>query len=238
MNDIHLRTYEFRAETETSSDGNTLVGYASVFGAWYDVQDHLGTYREQVAAGAFRKTLRERTPVCQLDHGQNSLLGSLPLGTFKRLREDSHGLHFEVDMHRSWIFDPVREAVRSGAISGCSIRFAVPKGKEDWSDEMTGRTIREAKLYELGPVVFPAAPMTTVALRSLMSALPDDERATLLSEISTRSEAVEVDTPATESLSEVEPIIRITRQERRRRGLILRGMIHEQAPGGAALPAS
>lgn len=237
MNDIHLRTYEFRAETETSSDGNTLVGYASVFGQWYDVQDHLGVYREQVAAGAFRKTLRERTPVCQLDHGQNSLLGSLPLGTFKRLREDSHGLHFEVDMHRSWIFDPVREAVRSGAISGCSIRFAVPKGKEDWNDKMTERTIREAKLYELGPVVFPAAPMTSVALRSLMSALPDDERATLLSEISTRSEAVDVDTPATESHEEAEPIIRITRQERRRRGLILRG-IHEQAPGGAALPAS
>lgn len=242
MNDIHLRTYEFRAETEVSADSNTLIGYASVFGQWYDVQDHLGTYREQVAAGAFRKTLRERTPVCQLDHGQNSLLGSLPLGVFKRLREDSHGLHFEVDMHRSWIFDPVREAVRSGAISGCSIRFAVPKGKEDWNEKMTERTIREAKLYELGPVVFPAAPMTSVALRSLMSALPDEERATLLSEISTRNEAVEaveaVDTPAAESLPEVEPTIRVTRQERRRRGLILRGMIHEQAPGRAALPAS
>lgn len=233
MNDIHLRTYEFRAETEVSSDSNTLIGYASVFSQWYDVQDHLGTYREQIAPGAFRKTLRERTPVCQLDHGQNSLLGSLPLGVFKRLREDSHGLHFEVDMHRSWIFDPVREAVRSGAISGCSIRFGVPKGKEDWNDKMTERTIRETKLYELGPVVFPAAPMTSVALRSLMSALPEDERATILGEISTRSEAVEPDTTPPESPQKTEPTAPlVTRREKRLMALYLRGVIsYEQATG-------
>ena len=144
MNDIHLRTYEFRAETEVSSDSNTLIGYASVFDTWYDVSDHLGVYREQVARGAFRKTLRERTPVCQLDHGQNSLLGSLPLGVFKRLREDSHGLHFEVDMHRSWIFDPVREAIRSGSFSGCSIRCGVPNGKEAWNDKIFGTGVFKA----------------------------------------------------------------------------------------------
>lgn len=236
MTDIHIRTYDLRAQVGEGS-GNTLEGYASVFDAWYDVADHLGQYREQVARGAFRKTLRERTPVCQLDHGSHPLIGSLPLGRFSRLAEDAHGLHFRLEMHDGWLFEPVKEAVRSGAISGCSIRFAVPKGKEDWNDNMSERTIREAKLYELGPVVFPAAPMTSVALRALMSGLPDDERATLLSEISTRSEAVDDDTSATESPEGAEPIIGITRQERRRRGLILRG-IHEQAPGRAALPAS
>lgn len=236
MTDIHIRTYDFRAELGDSG-GNTLEGYASTFDTWYDVADHLGQYREQVARGAFRKTLRERTPVCQLDHGQHPLIGGLPLGRFTRLAEDSHGLHFRLQMHDGWLFEPVKEAVRSGAISGCSIRFAVPKGKEDWNDTMSERTIREAKLYELGPVVFPASPTTSVALRTLMSALSDDERATLLDEISTRSKSVESDDDTTESPEGAEPINGITRQERRRRGLILRG-IHEQAPGRAALPAS
>lgn len=235
MNDTHLRTYEFRADVE-AGDSNTLEGYASVFDAWYDVSDHLGVYREQVAPGSFRKTLRERTPVCQLDHGQNSLLGSLPLGAFTRLAEDSHGLHFKVEMHRSWIFDPVREAIRSGAISGCSIRFAVPKGKEDWNDKMTERTIREAKLYELGPVVFPAAPMTSVALRSLVSSLDESERATLLSEFGTRSEAVDlVGTAQVESPVVDEPVAQITRREKRLMALYLRGVIsYEQATGVAS----
>lgn len=236
--ETHLRTYDFRAEVE--SDGNTLEGYASVFDKFYDVSDHLGVYRESVARGAFRKTLRERTPVCQLDHGQHPLLGSLPLGPFTRLAEDSHGLHFRVAMHSSWIFDPVREAVRSGAISGCSIRFSVPKGKDDWSNDRSERTVREARLYELGPVVFPASTTTTVALRSLLSAIDDDERATLLGEFGTRSGADDpvVVTPTPESPHvEDEPISLITRQARRRRGLILRGVINEQAPGGAAREA-
>lgn len=236
MNDIHLRTYEFRAQVGESSS-NTLEGYASVFDAWYEVSDHLGQYKEQVARGAFRKTLRERTPVCQLDHGAHPLIGGLPLGRFTRLAEDSHGLHFRLEMHDGWLFDPVKEAVRSGAISGCSIRFAVPKGKEDWNDTMTERTIREAKLYELGPVVFPAAPMTSVALRSLMSSLGDDERATLLSEISTRSEVVDPvdDGDATESLAQDEPTAAVTRRERRLMALYLRGVIsYEQAVGVAS----
>lgn len=236
MTDIHLRTYELRAELGDGS-GNTLEGYASVFDAWYDVSDHLGTYREQVARGAFRKTLRERTPVCQLDHGAHPLIGSLPLGRFTRLAEDSHGLHFRLDMHDGWLFEPVKEAVRSGAISGCSIRFAVPKGKEDWNDGMSERTIREAKLYELGPVVFPASPSTSLALRSLVSSLGEDERATLLNEISTRSETVDHqdDATATESPTEDEPTAVVTRRERRLMALYLRGVIsYEQAVGVAS----
>jgi HK97 family phage prohead protease len=235
--DTHLRTYDFRAEVG-EGDGNTLEGYASVFDQFYDVQDHLGTYREMVARGAFRKTIRERTPVCMLDHGQHPLLGSLPLGSFTRLAEDSHGLHFRVAMHQSWIFEPVREAVRSGAIPGCSIRFSVPKGKDDWNEQRSERVIRETRLAELGPVVFPASPSTTVALRSLLSNLDDDVRATLLDEIGTRNGAVgHVDTPPLESPPEDEPIPMITRQARRRRGLILRGVIDEQAPGGVARQA-
>lgn len=236
MTDIHFRTYELRAELGDGS-GKTLEGYASVFNSFYDVNDHLGSYREQVAPGAFRKTLRERTPVCQLDHGAHPLIGELPLGRFTRLAEDSHGLYFRLEMHDGWLFDPVKEAVRSGAISGCSIRFAVPKGKEDWNDTMTERTIREAKLYELGPVVFPASPSTSVALRSLLARLGEEECATLLNEISTRSEPVDFqdDGEATESLAEDEPIAVITRRERRLMALYLRGVIsYEQAIGLAS----
>lgn len=176
------QTRGFGMRAEMGSDGNTLVGFASVFDTWYDVHDHMGVYRERFKAGSYRKTLRETRPACMFDHGQG-YLGGLPLGPFKVLEERAGGLYFEVPMHRSWIFDPVREAVDSGAISGCSVRFSVPDGKDTWSKDRTERTIHEARLFELGPVVMPASTATSVALRSFMAHVDRDELAVVLDEL-------------------------------------------------------
>jgi phage head maturation protease len=55
------RSYEFRAEP--SPDGLTLEGYAAVFNTWADITDRLGEYKEQVAPGAFKRSIGQRTPV-------------------------------------------------------------------------------------------------------------------------------------------------------------------------------
>jgi hypothetical protein len=59
----------------------------------------------------------------------------------------------------------VREAIQSGAIDGMSFRFSVVR--DQWADgkKMPSRTINEVKLYELGPVVFPAYAATSVGVR-------------------------------------------------------------------------
>src|SRR5690606_18400140 len=128
-----------------------------------------GNFVEKIDRGAFRKTLRERTPVLQFDHGRHPVVGSIPLGSFESLSEDDHGLHVVARLHNNWLVEPVRDAIRSQAISGMSFRFSVVK--EKWLDpadakSLPVRIIQEVKLYELGPVVFPAYDNTSVGVRS------------------------------------------------------------------------
>ncbi len=135
-----------------------------------------GEFDEVIAPGAFKRSLNARTPVIQFDHGQHPLIGSLPIASIQRLREDARGLYVQARVFDNWMTEPVRDAIREQAISGMSFRFQVVKadkqpGARKGDPEL--RTLREVKLFELGPVVFPAYADTSVALRSLQRALPD-----------------------------------------------------------------
>jgi HK97 family phage prohead protease len=173
-------------------DGKTLEGYAAVFDADTEINSWEGHFKERIVRGAFRKTLRERTPVLQFDHGHDSRFGNLPIGKFESIKEDKHGLRVQARLFDH--ADPIREAIAEGAVSGMSFRFKVVR--DSWSDNKgveikdrselvdllytknhkrgpLQRTIKEVKLMEAGPVVFPAYPQTTVGVRSSMN---DDER--------------------------------------------------------------
>jgi HK97 family phage prohead protease len=118
-----VRHVEFRASE--NSDGQTLEGYAAVFNAWTDIRDSLGTYKERIAPGAFKRTIGQRQPVLQFDHGSHPLIGSLPLGTISALREDRNGLFVRARLSDNWLIEPVRDAIKDGAVSGMSFRFRV-----------------------------------------------------------------------------------------------------------------
>ena len=67
------------------------------------------------------------------------------------------------------------EWLRAELVAAMSFRFQVVK--DVWAEpkevgQLRQRTIKEVRLFELGPVVFPAYADTTVALRSLVSAVP------------------------------------------------------------------
>ncbi len=174
--DLHTRSYSFEAR---SDDGLTLEGYAAVFNSPTEIVDFEGAYEETILPGAFSRSLSKRTPVLQFDHGQHPLVGSIPLGSIETLTEDDHGLFVRARLHDNWLVEPVRDAIRSGAVDGMSFRFAVRA--QSWNESRTVRTIREVELFELGPVVFPAYKDTTVGVRSdLAAALADpDGRAEL-----------------------------------------------------------
>lgn len=176
-----VRHVEFRASE--NGDGQTLEGYAAVFNEWTDIRDHLGTYKERIAPGAFKRSLGQRTPVLQFDHGSHPLIGSLPLGAFSVLREDRNGLFVKARLSDNWLIEPVRDAIRDGGIKGMSFRFRVIS--DDWStvDGEDARTIKEVELLEAGPVVFPAYEQTSVAVRSLIGALDDETRTALTREL-------------------------------------------------------
>lgn len=191
--------FEIRDAAEGEGDGLTLDGYGAVFGSPTRIDSWEGTFDEEIARGAFKKSLAERTPVLQFDHGRHPMVGSIPLGSFESLREDESGLHVVAKLHDNWLVQPVRDAIKSKAIPGMSFRFSVVKDEwrnadgrllkgdeverllwaSDRNDESTilKRTLREVKLYEVGPVVFPAYSDTSVGVRSreLVSLLSDPQ---------------------------------------------------------------
>ena len=63
------RAVEFRSE---SGDGHTLEGYAAVFDSPTRINSWEGEFDEQIARGAFNRTLNARKPVVQFDHGQDA----------------------------------------------------------------------------------------------------------------------------------------------------------------------
>ena len=171
-----IRQVEFRA-VGTDGDGLTLEGYAAVFDEWTEIDSYEGSFRERIRRGAFKKTISERMPVLQFDHGTHPLIGSIPLGVVTSLKEDARGLKVTARLADNWLVEPVRDAIRQGAITGMSFKFRVIQ--DDWSKprgaNVAERTIKEVALYELGPVVFPAYEATTVGVRSreLVEALTD-----------------------------------------------------------------
>lgn len=197
-----VRSVEFRANGE-AGDGRTLEGYAAVFGDPTSINSlSEGTFNEQIVRGAFKKTLRDRTPVLQFDHGQDLRTGSVPIGSIEEMREDDTGLFVRAGLFDNPVVEPIRQAIEGRAINGMSFRFEtmrdewrdnagkVIKGNELqtllWNPGERGplqRTVREVKLFELGPVVFPAYQGTSVGVRSILAELEEEERESLIREL-------------------------------------------------------
>lgn len=177
-----------RTDNADTGDGLTMTGYAAVFNAPTRIDSWEGTFDEQIRAGAFKKTIRERTPVIQFDHGAHPMIGSIPIGSISDLREDDQGLYIESRLSDNWLIAPIRDAIANGSINGMSFRFQPVR--EIWTDQVTGkqirnedeimqrlyyagpddtpllRTITELRMAELGPVVFPAYTQTSVSVRA------------------------------------------------------------------------
>lgn len=214
--DALVRSTEFDLVRAVGDDGLMLRGHGAVFNKWTTIDSWEGRFTERIMPGAFTKTLKESGSKVRLqfDHGQHPMIGSLPIGAIKELREDAKGLFVEARLSDNWLVQPVRDAIDNGSIDGMSFRFQVVA--ETWAKEdtdMPERSISEVRLIELGPVVWPAYAGTDVGVRSSELARSlieaDDatrhEVATLLLRDTTALEAVEFDTSADVAVDSVEP---------------------------------
>lgn len=190
------RAAAFELRGDPAGDGFTLEGYGAVFGEATRIDSWEGKFDETIAHGAFAKTISERKPVLQFDHGRDAATGSVPIGAVEELREDKHGLFVRARMHDNARVEPIRQAIASGAIDGMSFRFRVIREEWDESGDIPVRTISEVELFELGPVVFPAYQSTSVGVRSLLADLPDDDRLRLIAEIASPADAARQGTSA------------------------------------------
>jgi HK97 family phage prohead protease len=169
------RGCEFRQQGK--DDTPTLVGHFAVFNEWAEINSIFeGNFLERIAPGAFKKTFREQRDEMRVlfQHGHDPQLGDKPLGPIDELKEDDTGAWYEVPLlDTSYNRDllPGLEA----ELYGASFRFRVMReefeeepGRSDHNpDGLPERTIKEAQVFEFGPVTFPAYAQATAGVRSL-----------------------------------------------------------------------
>lgn len=152
---------DFRAE---DVDGvQAIVGHAAVFNSW---SEDLGGFREQVAPGAFNKTLQEADVRALFNHDPNYVLGRVKAETLE-LAEDETGLAIRaVPPDTQWARD-LAVSLERGDIDQMSFGFQVIK--DEWEGQ--DRTLLEVRLFDVSVVTFAAYPDTEAHLRSLMAAI-------------------------------------------------------------------
>jgi HK97 family phage prohead protease len=180
-----------------AEDGNVLFGYPAVFNEWTEIDSWEGMFKERIAPGSFRKTLQERGDQVKVlfNHGMDPQIGSKPLGKPTVQKEDNRGLYGEVPLDPTTYNADIKALLRSGALDGMSIRFTVLQ--EEWANldakdgSLPERTIKEARLYEWGPVTFPAYTATQAGVRAhAPDAFEAWRSATPMTERTTRSGVV------------------------------------------------
>lgn len=179
-----VRAFDF--EARSNGDGRTLEGYAAVFNQTTRIPAFGGDFDEVILPGAFKRSLEQRTPVLQFEHGRDPRVGAVPIGSIQDIHEDERGLYVRASLFDNPTVEPVRQAIAERAIQGMSFRFSIPDGGDTWttrSGDVDLREIIDTDTAECGPVVFPAYDQTTVSVRSLLAQLDPTEHRALLREL-------------------------------------------------------
>lgn len=165
-------------DDEAAEDPQPLMEVRfSRFGTWYEIDSYWeGTFLERTARGAFKKTIAENGANVKVlfNHGMDFFIGDKILGATEDLREAKDSPVGLVRMFDTRYNDDLLPGLRAG-VYGSSFMFRVIR--DEWNDEpgasdhnpkgLPERTIKEVKLYEFGPVTFPANPESTAGIRSM-----------------------------------------------------------------------
>jgi len=147
-------------EVRAEGDGNTLVGYASVF----DSPSEPMPFIEYVKRGAFSKTINDGADVRLLIDHEGVPLARTKSGTLV-LEEDERGLRVEADLDPS---NPdaarIISAMKRGDLSQMSFAFRIVK--DNWNNDRSVRELREVQLFDVSVVTFPAYEETVAELRN------------------------------------------------------------------------
>jgi HK97 family phage prohead protease len=171
---------QLRAAEGDDQQVHRFGGHAAVFNQRTAIGNPLtwGFY-EEIAPGAFSKTLSEGDARFLIDHDTRLVVSRVSAGSL-RLSQDRDGLAVDADLDTrlSYVADLVVN-LDNRNITGMSFGFRVIK--DDWETvsvetsegdvEAELRIIREVQLFEVSAVTFPAYEGTDAALRSVGVAL-------------------------------------------------------------------
>jgi hypothetical protein len=158
---------EIKIEKRGESDTPIITGHAAVFNTLTDIW----WYREQVAPGAFKKTLKTSDTRALFNHDSNFILGRNKSGTLK-MEEDEKGLAVEISPPDTQLVrDMILTPMERGDLNQMSFAFMVTDEVwEEKKDEMPIRTIKEVDpLFDVSVVTFPAYPTSDAKVRDIFS---------------------------------------------------------------------
>lgn len=171
------------AAAATQREGLGLMDVKfSPFNSWYRIASFWeGDFMERTVPGAFKRTIAAHNAAVRTDahnvktlfnHGMDMYIDQKLLGDIDELAEDADSPRSTV-----WLWDTsynrdLLPGLRSGAY-GSSFMFRVLR--DEWNNEpdksdynpdgLPERTIKEVRLFEAGPVTWPANPAATAGMR-------------------------------------------------------------------------
>lgn len=155
------------------ADGKKVIsGYAAVF---YDPSDPGTEYRmwsdmvERIMPGAFDDALREDDVRGLFNHEDNNILGRTKSGTM-RLSVDKRGLKYEIDPPDTQCARDLMQSLARGDVDGSSFLFRPVENTYRDVDDLWIIERRKVKLFDVGPVCFPAYAATEANVRSAADA--------------------------------------------------------------------
>ncbi len=151
-------------ETARNTTVKTIQGYAAVFGK---PSVDLGGFVERIEPGAFTEAIKTSDVRCLFNHDPNYLFARSTSATLE-LKEDSHGLHFRAYLlafdgpsyHLARLIDRADLTACSFSFSDVTDRWQLARKPADLDVRIIERI---GKLYDVGPVIYPAYPSTSVS---------------------------------------------------------------------------
>ncbi len=156
-----------------------MEGYAALYGARTVIW---GMFEEEIVPGFFTPAIRDAHDCRALfNHDANFPLGRTKSGTLK-LREDEKGLWTETRPPTTAIASSIVELVRRGDVDGMSFAFTIHRQEWLFAAEGSGemdlrRLIEIEKLYDVGPVTYPAYEQTSIKIREQDKKMYEEARA-------------------------------------------------------------
>ncbi|GIE46198.1 HK97 family phage prohead protease [Actinoplanes lobatus] len=176
---------ELRADDEAASDDLGVMDVRfSPFNSWYRISSYWeGDFLERSAPGAFKRTIKAHNSAAAEDahniktlfnHGMDFHIGDKILGRIEKVREDSDSPVSTVRLFDTSYNRDLLPGLRAG-VYGSSFMFRVVK--DEWNNEpgasdhnpdgLPERTLKEVRVFEAGPVTWPANPAASSGMRCM-----------------------------------------------------------------------
>lgn len=165
--EIRVFPADFELRQEDGDGPGTLIGHPIVYNSR---SVDLGGWFEEIAPGAFSRSLGSDDIVALWSHEMRDVLGRTSSKTLQ-LKDSKKSMESRISLPDTTVGRDAAVLVKRQDVKGMSFGFWTRRA--EWTkleDDEAGtvylRTVLEGSLVEVSPVAFPAYPQTDVAMRS------------------------------------------------------------------------